>query len=95
MNTLSSGVNASVAAEGNMKHSMGKEDLGFTLSGMRRDGWLRSQLAPIQLSLNFTGFSQVGSVQQAMARAGTRCQENWVCIGNRHMYFHGGWRVCI
>ena len=45
-----------------MKHSMGKEDLGFTLSGMRRDGWLRGQLAPIQLSLNFTGFSQVGGV---------------------------------
>ena len=59
MNTLSSGVNASVAAVGNMKHSMGKEDLGLTLSGMRRDGWLRGQLAPIELSLNFTGFSQV------------------------------------
>ena len=65
MNTLSTGVNASIEAEGNMKHSMGKEDLGFTLSGMRRAGWLPGQLAPIQLSLNFTGFSQARAGPEA------------------------------
>ena len=59
MDTMSNGANASVTAEGNMKHSLGKEDLGFRLSGMRQDGWLRTTLADIQLSLNFTGFSAV------------------------------------
>ena len=59
MDTLSTGVNTSVAEEGNASHKTGKESLTFTLSDMRRDGWMQGDLAPIRMTLNFTAFNEV------------------------------------
>ena len=61
METMATAVHASVVEEGNPDHKAGNEDLTFTLSDMRRDGWMRGKLAPIKLTLNFTAINEVRS----------------------------------